>query len=71
MSERMSGEDQAMVVEALRRMKVGKPGIPGDKVIEFLRKLDTDWDQLGADMTEVKIREMFQRFVAEAAHVQR
>ena len=60
--------DDPMVVEALRRMKSKKPGIPAARVREFLNNLQTEWDQAGA-LPPDRIREMFQRFVAEASHV--
>ena len=65
-----NADDQALILEALRRMKSGKPGIPAAKVRDFLHQLNAEWDQAGS-MSEEQIRERFQRFVAEAAHVQR
>ena len=65
-----TADDQAMIAEALRRMKSGKPGIPGSKVIEFLHQLNAEWDQASV-MSEEQLREKFERFVAEAPHVQR
>jgi D-mannonate dehydratase len=63
-----SRDDQAMITEALKRLKASKPGIPGDKVQQFLKKLQADLD-LPKGLSTDEIRERFQRFVAEAAHV--
>ncbi len=68
MNENSLNDEQAMIAEALRRMKSKKPGIPGEKVQAFLNKLQVEWDQAG-ELTEEQIRERFQRFVAEASHV--
>jgi len=68
MNEKSSMDDQAMIAEALRRMKSKKPGIPGEKVQVFLSKLQAELEQNGG-LTDEQIREKFQRFVAEASHV--
>jgi GTP cyclohydrolase I len=68
MSEKTSHDDEAMIAEALRRMKSNKPAIPAKKVREFLNRLNEEWDR-AEDLTPERIREMFERFVAEASHV--
>lgn len=68
MSEKMEHAERAFIAEALRRMKAEKPGIPGAKVQQFLRKLNEEWDRLG-QLSEEQIRGLFHQFVAEAHHV--
>jgi hypothetical protein len=61
-------DEKAMVAEALRRLRSSKPGIPGAQVQQFLKSLQAKMDS-PAGLTGDQIRERFQRFVAEAAHV--
>ena len=68
MSEKTRIDDQAFIAEAVRRMKSSKPGIPGHQVQAFLKKFDEEWDRAG-ELSEAQIREMFNRFIAEANHV--
>ena len=68
MANEPSVEDKAVIEEALRRLRAHKPGIPGTKVRQFLAKLNEEWDQAG-EMPKERIKEMFERFVAEASHV--
>jgi len=68
MNENARNDDEAMLAEALRRMKSDKPAIPAEKVREFLNKLDEDWDR-AKELSPEQIRQAFQRFVAEAPHV--
>ena len=68
MNDDTSTNEQAIIAEALRRMKSRKPSIPGDKVQAFLAKLQIELNQANA-LTDEQIRERFQRFVAEASHV--
>jgi len=65
-----NNNDEAMIAEVLRRMKESKAAIPAEKVREFLNKLNEEWDQAG-NLPEERIRQMFERFVAEASHVSR
>jgi hypothetical protein len=68
MSEKTPRDDEAMLAEALRRMKSKKPAIPAEKVRAFLNKLNEEWDR-AEDLPPERIQELFQRFVAEASHV--
>jgi hypothetical protein len=68
MTENASLEDKAAIEEAIRRLRTQKPGIAGEKVRQFLTKLDEEWDQAG-ELPKERVKEMFERFVAEASHV--
>lgn len=68
MTENASLEDKAAIEEALKRLRSHKPGIPGDKVRQFLAKLNEEWDQAG-ELSNEQVKEMFERFIAEASHV--
>jgi hypothetical protein len=68
MTKNTSLEDRAAIEEALRLMRAQKPGIAGEKVRQFLAKLDEEWDQAG-ELPPQRVKEMFERFVAEASHV--
>ncbi len=68
MNEKTPLDDQAMIAEALRRMKSNEPGIQAAKVEQFLENLNDTWDKAGT-LSEDQIRQMFRQFVAEAKHV--
>jgi hypothetical protein len=63
MNEKTLHNDEAMLAEALRRLKSNKPAIPAEKVREFLNKLNEVWDR-AENLPAERVREMFQRFVA-------
>lgn len=70
MNENTTPEDQAMIAEALRRMKSSERSVPAAKLEQFLKKLNKTWDDAGT-LSEAEIRRMFKEFVDEAGHVRR
>ena len=68
MASDASLDDKAVIEEALKRLRAQKPGIPAEKVRQFLAKLNDEWDQAG-DLPKERVRELFERFIAEASHV--